>query len=297
MDFPSLLMTIASRLRRIIVLLALGATLTACSAIKLGYNNLDEVAYWWLDSYIEFSDDQTPRVREDLARLHQWHRAKELPQFEAMLHGMEQMARGDVTAAQACAVFGQFRERLDALAEQAEPAIVTLAVGLAPEQLAHLARKYDRNNADYRREWIERPPGEQAAKRFEQFLERSEMMYGKLEEPQRGALRRALRHSVFDPRQILAGRQRRQQDALQTLRKIAGQPIPLAEARSLLRGYLDRVREPPGPAERSYQQALIDEGCGASAALHNATSPAQREAAVLRLRAYQRDLRELGAQR
>jgi hypothetical protein len=67
------------RLARIIVLPALVAGLAACSAIKLGYNNLDEIAYWWLDSYVDFTDDQAPRAREDLARLHWWHRNEELP--------------------------------------------------------------------------------------------------------------------------------------------------------------------------------------------------------------------------
>ncbi len=59
-------MTFVQRLGRIICLLGLAAALAACSAIKLGYNNIDDVAYWWLDSYVDFSDEQTPRVREDL---------------------------------------------------------------------------------------------------------------------------------------------------------------------------------------------------------------------------------------
>jgi hypothetical protein len=290
-------MTFASRLGRIIGLLGLAALLGACSAIKLGYNNLDQVAYWWLDSYVDFSDEQGSRVREDLARLHRWHRTQELPRFAVILQGIEQLAPGDISGAQACEVFAQFRERLDALAAQAEPAVVTLATDLAPEQVTHLARKYEKNNADFRKEWILPAPPEQADKRLEQLVERSEMVYGRLEEPQRAVLRRHLQQSVFDPKRALAERQRRQRDALQTVRKIAGTPVPLGEARTLLRGYLDRVREPPDPVQRAYQQALIEEGCNTFAALHNSTTQAQRESAVRRLRAYQRDLRELAAQR
>ena len=78
---------------------------------------------------------------------------------------------------------------------------------------------------------------------------------------------------------------------------MAGQPVAPSEARRLLRGYLDRVLESPDAGYRAYQEALIQESCRSFAATHNATSPAQREAAVRRLRAYQRDLRELAAQR
>src|SRR5207245_8249679 len=78
---PSASMMTVVRLARIIVLLTLVTGLAACSAIKLGYNTLGEVAYWWLDSYIDFTDAQAPLVRQDLARLHAWHRHEELPRF------------------------------------------------------------------------------------------------------------------------------------------------------------------------------------------------------------------------
>jgi hypothetical protein len=289
-------MTFASRLGRIIGLAALAAALAACSAIKLGYNNIDGLAYWWLDSYLDFSDEQETRVREDLDRLHSWHRANELPQFIALLQAMEQAAPADVTVPQACGFFTQVQHRLEALSERAEPAVVTLAIGLAPEQLVHLERKYEKVNQEFRKEWIRPTPGEVAEKRFDKFIERGEMIYGKLDEPQRAVVRRQLQQSVFDGKRLLAERQRRQRDTLQTLRKVAGQPISLAEARGLLRAYLERQRQPPDPADRAYQQSLIDEACANAAALHNSTSAAQREAAVRRLRAYQRDLRELSAQ-
>ena len=289
-------MTTVARLRRIIGLLALAAALTACSAIKLGYNNLADLAYWWLDGYVEFSDEQALRVRDDLARLHLWHRSNELPRFAELLHGVEELAPGDVTSGQTCAVLTQVVERLNATAEQAGPAVINLATSLTPEQFQHLERKYARNNDKYRKEWVRPAPAEVAEKRFRLFLERSEAIYGSLDEPQRAVLRRQVEQSMFDGKRVLAERMRRQRDALQVLRKIAIEPVPFSEARSLLRGYFARVQELPDPAERRYQQALIDEGCRNFASLHNITTPAQRQSAVRRLRAYQRDLGELAAQ-
>jgi hypothetical protein len=285
-----------ARLARIIGLLALAAVLGACSAVKLGYNDLDEVAYWWLDNYIDLTDEQTPRVREDLARLHGWHRNEELPRISALLHRMETLAPGEISPAQACDFVPPLRERLHAIADRAEPAIVTLALGLAPEQLAHLERKYEKTRAQYRKEWVMPAPGELAEKRFEQFVERSEMVYGQLEEPQRAVLRRQLDQSIFDPRRLLTERQRRQQDTLQTLRKLAGQPVTISAARSLVHGWLQRLQASPDAGYRRYEQDWVAESCRTFSALHNSTTPTQREAAVRRLRAYQRDLRELSSQ-
>lgn len=289
-------MSIVSRTGRIIGLLVACAALAACSTIKLGYNNLDDISYWWLDGYVDFSDDQTVRVREDLARIHRWHRTQELPQVARLLQGLERLAPGDVTAAQACAVVDQVNERIDALAERAEPAVATAVSGFTAEQLLHMERKYQKGNADFRREWLQIPPAEQAEKRFEKIIERSEMIYGKLDEPQRAALRKQAAQTAFDPARVLAERQRRQRDTLETLRKVSAPSMPMGEARQLMRGLFERARKPADPAARAYTQSLIEEGCRNIAVLHNSTSAAQREAAVRRLRAYQRDLSELAAQ-
>lgn len=275
------------------VLLTVVAGLVACSAVRLGYNTLGDVAYWWLHSYLDFTPQQATRVREDLARLHQWHRSEELPRFEQMLQRMEQLVPQDVTPEQACSFMTEFRERLLAVARQAEAAAVPLATGLAADQLQHLQHKYEKNNADYTSEWVRLGPAEQKEKRYRQFLDRAEMIYGRLDEPQRQELRRDVDRSIFDPKRILAERQRRQQDALQTVGRIVRERVPFDEARLMLRGYVERALTPPGAAARAYQEALVAEGCRHFAILHNSTTLAQRETAVRRLRAYQRDLREL----
>src|SRR3954471_20772192 len=123
MRIPSLLAVCLPALARIIGLLTFALALSGCSAIKLGYNNLDEVAYWWVDSYVDFTNEQSRRVRQDLGRLDRWHRQEELPEIIAMLQRMEQLAPEDVSPAQACSFVPQVRERLHALADQGEPAI------------------------------------------------------------------------------------------------------------------------------------------------------------------------------
>jgi hypothetical protein len=295
MRIPSVLAACLAALARIIGLLTFAATLSGCSAIKLGYNNLDEIAYWWVDSYVDFTKEQSPRVRQDLARLHRWHRREELPAIIAMLQRMEQLAPEDVAPAQACSFVPQIRERLHALADRGEPAIVTLAMDLTPDQLVHLERTYGKKRVEYRHEWVNLTQAELWDKRTKQFQERSEMIYGTLDEPQRLVMRKRVEQSAYDPARSLAERRRRQQDALETLRKVAGQPVTIADARVLIHAWLERAQEPTDPASRAYQNAMIDESCRNVSALHNSTSAAQRESAVRRLRAYQRDLRELAA--
>ncbi|RYY69168.1 MAG: hypothetical protein EOO24_51205, partial [Comamonadaceae bacterium] len=218
------------------------AMLAACSAIKLGYNSFDDVAYWWLDGYIDFTDEQSPQARAELARLQAWHRRDELPRFVELLGRLERMAPNSVTPQQACEVVTEVQDRLQQVADQAEPAVLALAATLTPEQLRHLARKYRSNNEKYRKESVHLPLAQQRDKRYEQMLDRIEMVYGKLDATQRRVLRQGIDQSTHDPQRVLAERMRRQQDLLQTLGRVTAPGGTPAATRDLLRGYLQRVQ-------------------------------------------------------
>ncbi|TWO70484.1 hypothetical protein FN976_16030 [Caenimonas sedimenti] len=289
--------TTRSRFAGIIGALAIALALAGCSAIKLGYNTLPDLAYWWLDGYVDFTDAQTPQVRTELARLHAWHRQEELPRLAEILGRMEQLAGGSIKAPQACAFVTEIQGRLNLVAERAEPAVSALAAGLDARQLRHLERKYRNNNETFRKDWVELPPAELRDKRFQQAVERAEMIYGNLEEPQRAVLRQGIDQSIFDAARMLGERQRRQQDLLQTLRRIQEAPGAPEDGAAAIRAYLQRAQRSPDPAFRRLQEDLVQETCRTFAAVHESTTPAQRDQAVRRLRAYQRDLRELAARR
>lgn len=282
---------------QIIGVLCLAAALGACSAIKLAYNNLPTVSYWWLDGYLDFDSEQSPKVRDELAQLLAWHRQNELPRLSAMLQDAQALAPAEVTPEQVCAMADRIRERLLAVSERAEPAGTELALSLTDAQLQQLERKYAKNNATYRKDWLDRTPAQVQEKRYDQFLDRAEDFYGRLSTEQRDLLKQQVAQSVFDPRLADAERRKRQQEALVLLRGfVAGKPSP-AEARAALHGYIQRIAEPPHGPWHDQQQALLQEGCRNTAALHNNTTASQRAQAVRRLQAYQDDLRQLVAAR
>jgi len=286
-----------AKLARIIGALLAAAALAGCSTVRLAYNNLPEVSYWWLDTYLDFDGSQTPKVRDELGQLLSWHRQNELPRIAGLLREAQALAPHDVTAAQACRMADQIRERLLAVTERAEPAGTELALSLTAAQLQQLERKYAKNNADYRKDWLERSAADVQEKRYDRFLDRLEDFYGRLSPEQRELLRRQVAQSVFDPRLADAERRQRQQEALQLLRGFNATKPPVSEARAAIHAYVMRIAEPPPGPWRDHQQALLQEGCRNLAALHNTTSAGQREQAVRRLQAYQDDLRQLVAAR
>ena len=287
---------ISRRMAGIILSLAVALALSACSAVKLGYNTLPQLAVWWLDGYLDFTDEQDPRVRDAVATLHVWHRQHQLPRVAELLAGIEQITPGEISPEQACSVVKEVQSQMKALAAQAEPAAVALAATLTPHQLRYLARKFRSKNERFRKDWLALSPHEQLEKRYNDTLDRLQTVYGTLDEAQRRVLRERLATTVWDPNRMLAQWERRQQDMLQILTRASQPDLPAGEAAALLRGWVERLQRPADPAYAPYQDALLQEGCATFAAVHQSTTTEQRDKAARRLRAWQRDVRELIAQ-
>ena len=279
---------------RIIGLCLLVFALGACSALKLGYGQLPELSYWWIDAYIDTSDAQSPRLRRELESLVAWHRAEELPRTVRLLQKAQTLAAGNLTTEQTCAMFDDVRERYLALQTRAEAPALWLAQSLSPAQIAHMERKFEKNNAEWRDDWLDGTPQERLKRREKLATSRADMFYGKLGEAQQTALRAELAQSGMNPELMWKERQRRQQDMIRTLTLLSAAPAMQPEAaRGTLTAMLTRLSTSPDPAWRAYSEAAVRESCASFARMHNLSTPAQRERAVQKLKGYEDDLRAL----
>lgn len=277
-------------------LLLLLLLLQACSTVKLAYNQADTLLYWRLDSYVDFSAEQSPRVHEGLAQFLRWHRREQLPIYADLLQRTWPLMLAEtISPEQACTLVEQARGALDTTLDPAHWPLVWLAADLSEEQLQHIERKQASSDAEWQKKWITGLSPEQwRERRFEQVLSRSEMLYGSLGEAQKAAIRAELVKSIYEPRRNFAERQRRQQDLLQVLRRIRSEKqLGIEPARAQLKAYMARALQSPDPAYQRYAQTLIREGCATFARLHQATTAAQRERAAQTLKNYEDDFRLL----
>ncbi len=282
---------------RLFALIIAATLLTGCSAIKLAYNQAPDLTYWWLDSYFDFNEQQTPKVRDELTRLFAWHRTSELPKTADFLSQAGQLMAGEVSAAQACRMYEQGRGLVDNITNQALPAMGELAPTMTPQQIEHLKRKYAKNAEEFSRDYIQSSPASREAKRLKQSVDRSETFYGKLEEPQIVVIKQVLAASSFDAPFALKERQRRQQELLDILSGLAAAKASPATSQHALRGYIQRAWESPDLAYRAYVQRLTSQACQSFASIHASTNAAQRAYAVKVLKGYELDLRTLASSR
>ena len=69
-----------SKTLRVAALVASAVLLQACSTVKLAYNQAPQLLSWQLNRYLDLSQPQAERVRDELADLHRWHRDTLLPE-------------------------------------------------------------------------------------------------------------------------------------------------------------------------------------------------------------------------
>ena len=280
----------------VLCVLLLAGGLQACSAVKIAYNQAIELSFWQLDGYFDFNETQRPKVREELAKVHQWHRQTQLPAYIDALQKWQTLLPGEISEAQACSIFDDVRGKFQAISDRALPAASTVVSTLTQDQMDALKRKFSKLNAEYRRDFLDGKPEALIEKRYKKAVSRAEMLYGNLDDRQLGVLRGRITQSVFDAGLSLAEFQRRQRDALQSLTPLIGGQSTPDQAKPVVQAYIQRTMTSPNAAYRSYQERLTRDNCAAFAALHGSTTPAQRAKAVQTLTGYEQDFKILGAQ-
>ena len=283
-------------IRALLLSFLTAALLGGCSVARLGYSQLPNLSYWWVDSYVDLNDAQSAPLRADLQALLDWHRRQELPQLTRTLADVQAQALQDTTPAQVCQIADRFKSRLDAVLAQSEPGFARLALSIQPEQLQHLQHQLDKKAQKWRDDWQKGSPAEQQKRRLERQLERSEGFYGNLSDAQVALLRAGVQATPYDTRLAEFEMLRRHQDLFSTLQALAGSGQTPQQAQSVIRALLERTVQSPNALYRAQIEQLVQANCSTFAQLHNSATPEQLQKFVAKLKGYEDDARALMAQ-
>jgi hypothetical protein len=198
--------------------------LQGCSAIKLGYQQLPTLSYWWLDSIISFNSEQSSRAKEALEQLHQWHRREELTGNADFLQRSAQWSQGTVESTQVCSAFTEVQTRLDRLMREAVRQAAPVTMMLGPRQLSHMARQWESKNEEWEKDWLRGDEQARMERRMERVVNRYKDFYGGLNAEQNALIKAQLAQSPWTAEWGRQDRQRRQKDLLATLQRGVTRP-------------------------------------------------------------------------
>jgi hypothetical protein len=276
--------------------LALVLALAGCSLLKLGYGQASPLAFRWLDGYVDFDDAQSLHVKAALDEAMAWHRRSELPDYVELLGRAEAEVVGEATPERMCAWAKELRGRVDPVLQYVAPTIAEVALTLTPRQIAHIEKRFAETNDEWRDEHLQRDPRKRRRAAVAREVARAETLYGRLDDGQRELVARSVAASPLDAELQLAERQRRQQEALALIRRLREANVGRDDAIVQVRAYLHGIDRSSRESHQAYADRLATYNCAFASELHNATSAAQRRAAVKKLKGYETDLRALIAE-
>jgi hypothetical protein len=276
---------------------------TACSTVRLAYNQAPNLAYWWLDGYADLNGAQTTQVRQDIDRFMDWHRSNELPLYTTVLQQWQSLAPQDITPVQACSQFETVRGALQRAGERSLEPLTRLALSMSEPQQKYLQRQQAKSRDKFEKEFLRGSPEQRLNRRLDKTTDRFETFYGRLSPAQREQLRRDLQASPFDAQKSLQERLRQQAELRQHIAALqvaypsmAGFTSP-GPALDSSRQVMSRLLQSPTPGYAAYSESMVRHSCEMFARLHNSTTPEQRAHAVRVLQDYEADLRVLTVQR
>jgi len=271
--------------------------LTGCSAVRLGYNNLPDIASWWLDSYIDFSDTQGPQAKVALQKLQTWHRKEELPAIAELLVQAQTLAPQNITPEQACKVWEGAQVRIESFIQESSRLAAPVVSQLSAKQFKHLEKEWASRNEDWKKQWVQGTPDSRIKKRVDLAAERFNSFYGDLNLEQRQVLKQQFLQSTWSPEASYQRRLKRQQEQLIALQAMSSEitkpAMPLPQVEKALQSLILQSVRPKDAGELSKQLQLEQQACQNLAQLHNTMSPAQRLKAQRKLKDYETDVREL----
>ncbi len=241
------------RWMRVLLLLFSLCLLGSCSTARLGYSNADTLAYWWLDGYVDFNSSQKAKVKRDIDQLLSWHRTTQLPQYVQLLSQTQNTLAASPGPVEIEATFRQVEQLSQVILLKAVPELTDFALTMDASQKAHLTRKFDKNNENFRDKYMDLKPEKQAKERLKKVMKQADEWLGSVTREQETMIVRYLEKHPPNYAQWLEDSTARQRIALQLLIQIQTEKPSREAAQIMVQRAILAAYEPSEQAERRTQ--------------------------------------------
>lgn len=278
-------------MRRVLWILGLAVLLSACSSLRLGYEQLPRLASWWVDDYVDLDRAQQAQFDRAWAQWQAWHRREELPRLQALLAQAEQgLKAGSLDTRALAALEAGLAQSVERSLAHLAPLATPLLASLSPAQWTDLQRAIDERQARW---WREQQGSEDARRRAREkgFTRSLARWTGDLSRPQEALARERAAHWPVDLVAWRAQREQRQAQAVAGLRDWAA-----GQHSNGVRHLMLALNQVPG-ARSASEQALRDAVAADALAVVALAQAEHRRATAQRWAEWRQELGRLHAAR
>jgi hypothetical protein len=251
----------------------------ACSLVGTLYQNATSLAMLEIDSYFDLNEAQTTAGKQRTDELMAWHRREALPLYVKQLRTLAGKVEAGFDVAAVNATYDWGMGELRRVNQYAAPQQAELLASLSDKQIAYLQKKLAKENAKYRKEWVDASREEALELRFDKLLSTVERVYGNFSREQKQQLRSASDARAFNPKAAVDDRLMRQSTFIALLKNLPKNDSALAQTQ--IAAFLATLETPT-----AYSAVTRRELMQLIATASQIASPAQRTAAKTTLLDY-----------
>lgn len=282
-------------------LLVAALLLSACGALTkmaysnaaFAYNQLPPMLTWMVDGYVDMSGEQKEWMRDRVARMMDWHRTHELPEYRMFLERVLAETTEPFTVEEIAGAYRDLRKHYHATVEHVLPDAADFLLRLDAAQVAQMEEKFADDNRKFVKESLKGTPDDRRERRVKQFVGHLDGWLGSVSDAQKELVERAYAEIPDLVEERLADRKVRHSETLKLIRSKPTREQMIAGLHRLLVDS-DSWRRP------EYLKKLADRDQRFFALLSKVSatlSPEQRTQLQGRIRSYMKDIRKLTAER
>ncbi len=161
------------------------AMTSACSAVRIAYDNSDRMLVRYADGYLDLNDEQKALLRTGLRQRLADHRRHELRALVAYLDAISDAVRDTLSAAEVSQLMECGQGLYETTIVKTLPVLTPVLARLEPRQIDYLSDRMDENNREYRQEYLAGSREERLAARARRVVGAVEFWTGDLRPGQR----------------------------------------------------------------------------------------------------------------
>ena len=268
--------------------------MSGCSLLRLGYGHLDTIAAWKADDYFDLDHQQKDEFTRRFARLHEWHRQEQLPEYAAFLRDIRSRLERGFQPGDILWLRQGVRQRYRTLAQRAAPDAAALLLTVTPPQLEHAKRQFTKDNRKFVREHhLDGMPADRLRSNVERWVDQVQTWVGTLNHEQEERI--ALLVAGLPPIDPLRhqDRLRRQREFMQLMQQRANPE----EFRNRLQRWLMDWEVGRTPEYERMLAEWWDKRTAHIVAIDRMLTQQQRDTALRRLQRHVDDFTSLGERR
>ncbi|BDW10972.1 hypothetical protein PSHI8_10540 [Polynucleobacter sp. SHI8] len=267
--------------------------LSSCSSIQLAYNQIDFLLKWWIDDYVDLTAEQSQIYDQAIPLVVKKHRQEELPkalQFIRQLKAkVEQPLQIDDGINIVKDIKSFSRTSINLLQDDA----VNLALSLQAKQFTYMENAFAKSNKKFQNDFLKGTTEDRLEKRVEKIIERTESFSGNLTKSQKTQIKEIAREYLLDMEMVYQTRLYKQQLIMKTLKKIAQDQPPPAQAKMIINQLSNEIELGSTPEQKEFEKKRDLHSGIVLAKITELFDEQQRKKTQAKIRSWEQDIQKL----